>query len=194
MGLLFFGLLAGFFWFSLDFSGKEVLLASRSSDLAETEASLDIIRDEVGQLVSSAGAFRQSLDKTMDVLGLESVASNPTTGGGGDLASLFAVEQTDGNTLAEVGDLQSLRVSLNESVTTLEDIGVVLSSQKDLLSDIPTIWPLKGVRGWVTQVFGPSIHPFGKILVSPSGCGSGVRLRCSHHGRGERKGCGKRLR
>ncbi|MDF1567598.1 MAG: M23 family metallopeptidase, partial [Spirochaetaceae bacterium] len=47
-------------------------------------------------------------------------------------------------------------------VSELEDIGLVLAGQKDLLSDIPTIWPLQGVRGWVTQVFGPSIHPFGK--------------------------------
>jgi len=162
LGLLFIGLVTGFFWFSLDFSGKEVLLASRTRDLADTEASLDVIRDEVGQLMTSAGAFRSSLEETMDILGLENADADPATGGDGDLASLFAVEQAGGNTLAEVADLQTLRVSMDDSVTTLEGIGLVLSSQKDLLSDIPTIWPLKGVRGWVTQVFGPSIHPFGK--------------------------------
>ena len=161
MGIIFFGLLAGFFWFSLDFSGKEVMLASRSRDLAETEASLDVIRDEVGALVSSASSFSDSLNQTMDILGIEGATADPATGSG-DLSSIFAVEKTDGNTLAEVSDLQTLRVSLNNSVATLEDIGMVLSSQKDLLSDIPTIWPLRGVRGYVTQVFGPSIHPFGK--------------------------------
>lgn len=187
MGLIFFGLLAGFFWFSLDFSGKEVMLASRSRDLAETEASLDVIRDEVGELVSSAGSFHDSLADTMDILGIEGATVDPATGGGGDLSSLFAVEEADGSTLAEVADLQTLRVSLDSSVATLEDIGLVLSSQKDLLSDIPTIWPLKGVRGWVTQVFGPSIHPFGKYWYLHRGIdlafGYGVPIMATANGK-----------
>lgn len=162
MTILFFGLLAGFFWFSLDFSGKEMLLASRSKDLLETEASLDGMRDEVGELVSSAGAFKNSLNSTMDLLGIEGAASEPSTAGSGDLSSLFAVEESDSGTMAEISDLESLRVSLDTSVSELEDIGLVLAGQKDLLSEIPTIWPIKGVRGWVTQVFGPSINPFGK--------------------------------
>ncbi len=159
MIVIFLGLLAGFFWFSLDFSGKEMMLALRTRDLADTEASLDVIRDEVGDLVTSAGTFRNSLNRTMDVLGIEDPSPMAAVGGSGDLADLFAVEQADGSTLAEVADLQALRISLDNSVATLENIGTVLSSQKDLLSDIPTIWPLKEVRGWVTQVFGPQIHP-----------------------------------
>ena len=73
----------------------------------------------------------------------------------------FTVDQASGNSIAEVNELSSLRVSLDDSVDGLEDIGLVLSNQKELLSDIPTIWPLQDVKGWVTQVFGPSIHPFG---------------------------------
>lgn len=160
LGILFLGLMVGFFWFSLDFSGQGSLLASRSRDLAETEASLDIIREEVGALVSSSEAFRQTLSRTMNALGLEDDTGDLTGSGGGDLASLFSVEKTDGTSLAEVTDLQQLKVSLDDSVSTLEDIGLVLSSQKELLSDIPTIWPLERVRGYVTQIFGPSINPF----------------------------------
>ncbi len=187
MGVLFFGLLAGFFWFSLDFSGKEVTLAARTQDLVDTEASLDVIRDEVGQLVDSAGSFQDSLADTMDILGIEDAAAEMTTGGGGDLSSIFAVEKADGSTLAEVADLQTLRVSLDSSVSTLGDIGLVLSSQKDLLSDIPTIWPLKNIRGWVTQVFGPSIHPFGKYWYLHRGIdlafGYGVEIMATANGK-----------
>lgn len=187
IGLLFIGLLAGFFWFSFDFSGKEVLLASRSRDLEETEASLGVIRSEVAQLVSSADSFRNILSNTMDTLGLERASADPATGGGGDLASLFTVEQADGSSLSEVADLQSLRVSLEKSVSTLEDIGLVLSSQKNLLSDIPTIWPLQGVRGYVTQVFGPSIHPFNRYWYLHRGVdlafGYGVPIMATANGK-----------
>jgi len=159
--ILFVGLLAGFFWFTLNFSGKEALLASKSRELAATETSLDIIRDEVSQLVSSVGTFRNSLSSTMNILGLDGASVDPTPGSG-DLASIIDIEQTDEKTLPEVTDLQTLRVALDRSASSLGDIGKVLSSQKSLLSDIPTIWPLQGVRGWVTQVFGPSIHPYGR--------------------------------
>ena len=158
--LIFFALFTGFFWFSLDFSAKEALLAARSRDLAESEASLDIIRSEVGTLVSSAANFQNSLDQTMNILGLREASADPAASGGGDLSSLFTFEQSQGDTMAEVGDLKALRAALDDSVVRLEDMGLVLSNQKNLLSDIPTVWPLKGVRGVVTQVFGPSIHPF----------------------------------
>lgn len=162
LGLLSLSLIASFFWFSLDFSGKEAVIAARSQDLAATEASLEVIREEVDTLIRSAGRFRGSLNKTMSILGVESDSVNPVSSAGGDLSFLFNAEQTDGHSMAEVSDLHSLRVSLDNSVIGLDDISRVLSNQKELLSDIPTIWPLKGIRGWVTQIFGPSINPFGR--------------------------------
>ncbi|OQX29788.1 MAG: hypothetical protein B0D92_01870 [Spirochaeta sp. LUC14_002_19_P3] len=162
LGLLSLSLIASFFWFSLDFSGKEAVIAARSQDLAATEASLEVIREEVATLISSAGRFRSSLDKTMNILGVEGDSVNSASSEGGDLSSLFNVEQADGHSMSEVSDLHSLRVSLDNSVIGLNDMSRVLSNQKELLSDIPTIWPLKGIRGWVTQIFGPSINPFGR--------------------------------
>jgi len=158
VGIILLGLLTGFFWISLDFSDKEALLASKSRDLSDTEASLDSIRDEVGQLVVSADMFQESVNNTMGILGLDESENNPATHGG-DLSSIFSIEQSDQDTLAEVTDLKTLRMTLENSTSTLEDIGLILASQKSLLSDIPTSWPLKGVNGWVTQIFGPSIHP-----------------------------------
>jgi len=161
IGIILLGLLTGFFWISLDFSDKEVLLASRSRDLSEAEANLDLIRDEVGQLIISADSFKESVNNTMGFLGLDENTDNPTTNGG-SLSSLFLIEKSGQDALAEVTDLRVLRTNLENSASTLEDIGFVLAGQKDLLSDIPTGWPLKDVSGWVTQVFGPSIHPFGR--------------------------------
>ena len=94
---MFIGLLVGFFWFSLDFSGKDALLATQSQNLSIAEASLDIMREEVGQLISSAERFRISLKKTVEILGIEDNTTDSTAVGGGDLASLLSVEQADIN-------------------------------------------------------------------------------------------------
>lgn len=161
VGIILLGLLTGFFWISLDFSDKEVLLASQSRDLSKTEASLDLVRDEVGQLVVSTDIFKKSVNSTMGILGLDENADNPVTHGG-DLSSLFSIEQSGQDTLTEIAEIRTLRTTLENSTATLEDIGLVMAGQKELLSDIPTSWPLKGVNGWATQVFGPSIHPIRK--------------------------------
>jgi murein DD-endopeptidase MepM/ murein hydrolase activator NlpD len=36
----------------------------------------------------------------------------------------------------------------------------VIEAQKNLIVDIPTLWPLKNGQGWPTFYFGPAIHPF----------------------------------
>jgi len=135
-------------------------MATQSRDLSKTEASLDSIRDEVGQLIVSADMFRDSVNNTMGILGLNENTDNPTSHGG-DLSSLFSIEQGDRDTLAEITNLKTLRTNLENFTSTLDDMGLILAGQKSLLSDIPTGWPLKDTNGWVTQVFGPSVHPFG---------------------------------
>jgi len=161
VGIILLALLTGFLWISLDFSDKEVLLASRSRDLSKTEASLDSVRDEVGQLVVSADVFKESVNNAIGILEFDENANNPTTQGG-DLSSLLSIKQSGQGTLTEITDLKALRVTLENSTSALENISSILVGQKDLLSDIPTRWPLKGVNGWTTQVFGPSIHPIRK--------------------------------
>ena len=157
--ILFCTLVSGFLWFSFDVTSKQIILMARSKDLANAEANLDVIRTEVSAVLDSVGSFHVSLDNTMDILGIdEGSASRKKIGGEGDLASLFNVEQPSGG-MAEVSELKVLKSSLNSSVDSLESISFMLSGQKELLSDIPTNWPLKGVNGWVTQIFGPSIHP-----------------------------------
>lgn len=160
VGIILLGLLTGFFWISLDFSDKEIIMASQSRDLSKTEASLDSIRDEVGQLIVSADIFKESANNTISILELNENVGNPTTHGG-DLSSLFSIDQGDRDTLTEITNLKTLRTSLENFTSSLDDMSLKLAGQKNLLSDIPTGWPLKDVKGWMTQFFGPSIHPFG---------------------------------
>ena len=153
-------LVVTFIWLTADFSGTNDLLASRSQDLEHSEASLEILRDEVSELINSTDNFQNTLVQTMGVLGLDSTVREGMVSSGGDLTSFFNVEQSESGSLSETIELQKLKTSLDNSITSLNEIGQVLNSQKELLSDIPSLWPLKGVQGHVTAVFGPSIHPF----------------------------------
>jgi len=153
-------LVVTFIWLTADFSGTNDLLTSRSQDLEHSEASLEILRNEVSELINSTDSFQNTLAQTMGELGMETAIRDGMVSSGGDLTSFFNVEQSESGSLSETIELQKLKASLDNSITSLDEIGRILSSQKDLLSDIPSLWPLKGVQGHVTAIFGPSIHPF----------------------------------
>ncbi|MBF9015777.1 MULTISPECIES: M23 family metallopeptidase [unclassified Oceanispirochaeta] len=160
ISILLISLVVTFVWLTADFSGTNDLLASRSKDLEHSEASLEVLRNEVNQLISSTETFQKTLSGTLDTLGVESAKRDTVSNRSGDLTTFFNVESSDDGSLSETVEIQKLKTALDQSVSSLDEIGQILSSQKSLLSDIPTMWPLKGVQGYVTAVFGPSIHPF----------------------------------
>ncbi len=127
---------------------------SRQSDLKGTQMelaqiNLDLVREEAAQLRIVAQDFETVMASTMDVVGV-SLSLTPQV----------APEKGNSAALNELVEFQTLRLLLQKSEQPLEQIGDVLSSQKSLLVEIPSLWPLKEVRGWVTNPFGPAIHPF----------------------------------
>ncbi|MDA3811910.1 MAG: M23 family metallopeptidase [Spirochaetaceae bacterium] len=159
-GLLFLGLFVSFFWFTTNYSGNQQQLVSNKGKLREREASLEVVRDEIDSLMNIAGSFSETLSKTLSSLGISDSSNESLARSQGDLSSFFNLIETDSNSKNEVGDLKKLRVSLDNSIAPLNEITEVLLAQRALLTDIPTLWPLKGVRGYVTAPFGPAIHPF----------------------------------
>ncbi len=160
ISILLVSLVVTFVWLTADFSGINDLLAVRSRDLESSEANLDGLRNEVNMLISSTETFQKALAETLNTLGIESEKRDAASRQGGDLSAFFNVETAENGTLSETVEIQKLKTALEQSVSSLEEISQVLNSQKSLLSDIPTMWPLKGVQGHVTAIFGPSIHPF----------------------------------
>ncbi len=160
VSVLLISLVVTFIWLTADFSGTNDMLASRSQDLEYSEASLEVLRNEVSELINSTDNFQNTLARTMGTLGLETAVREGMVNEGGDLSSFFNVEQSESGSMSETIELQKLKTTLDSSISSLDEIGQILNSQKELLSDIPSLWPLKGVQGHVTAVFGPSIHPF----------------------------------
>lgn len=158
--LLVLGLLVSFFWFTTNYSGHQQQLMTSRGNLRDRAASLEIVRDEISSLMKVAGSFNETLGRTLSSLGIENSSSESLARSQGDLSAFVDMVETDGNSTNEVGDLKKLQVSLENAVDPLNEITEVLLSQRALLTDIPTLWPLKGVRGRVTAPYGPSIHPF----------------------------------
>jgi murein DD-endopeptidase MepM/ murein hydrolase activator NlpD len=153
--------LGTFFWYGASHKSARSTLADKDSRLKDTQASLDQIRDEVNHLFREVRNFEPVLYATLSALGADIPgASGASPASSGDLSSFFDIKESPAGTLQEVEDLRRLSVFLTSATTPIKEIGALLNSQSALLTEIPSIWPIKGGIGHISMLFGQNENPF----------------------------------
>ena len=158
--LVFFGIAGTFFWYSA-FSGRIRGGSIVWNDsLKETQFNLEQLRDEVSQLSRAARGFEAVLSDT-----LLSMGTNPSTNlaATSDRSSFFPLQRND-DILKEVDDIRHLAVYLSSAAEPVKEIGSILDSQSAILSEIPSVWPVRGGLGRFTARFGMNPDPFNGSL------------------------------
>ncbi|MBO8449806.1 MAG: M23 family metallopeptidase [Spirochaetes bacterium] len=159
--LLLTGIFSAFFIYSRRVITSERTLASLEQEITETRASLDRLKDETGSLLNAARNFQTSFSETLSLVGIDT-ASEEDSVRSGDLSSFFDIRQTSRGELPEAADLQRISSFLEDSVQPIEEIGKLLNSRDALFSDIPSLWPIQGGIGHISQMFGQNRHVFSK--------------------------------
>jgi len=155
------GVLGGFFWYGATFNTSRGQYTTKDNRLRDTQASLDRIRDEVTQLLREARRFEPALSSTISLLGTDLRGlSSQGTASAGDLSSFLGINEIPEGSLKEVEDLRRLKEYLSAATQPIQEIGVLLDSQSALLTEIPSIWPIRGGIGHISSFFGQSINPF----------------------------------
>jgi murein DD-endopeptidase MepM/ murein hydrolase activator NlpD len=155
------GIFASFFWFSQYSMVSAKNLSELRKESRETQASLDRLKDETGNLLKAAQNFQSAFSGTLSLIGLDTSTSAAKSNiQNGDLSSLFNVKENAQGSVKEIAELQRLTGYLENSVQPIQEIGKLLDSQNTLFSDIPSLWPIKGGIGHVSMVFGQNKHPF----------------------------------
>jgi murein DD-endopeptidase MepM/ murein hydrolase activator NlpD len=153
-------LLVGFIGLTTHFTTTNDQFLKMTNNLNASEASLESFKDEIVELRRVVKAFKGRMEGVLTEIGTERAKNYLEQGVGGDLSSLVSLEDVEFGNLRDLSDLISLRTYLDNAVEPLGEIHQVLEAQRELLVDIPTLWPLKGVHGNVTNRFGPAKHPF----------------------------------
>ena len=155
--LVFFGIAGSFFWYSA-FSGlKRRDITEWSSELKDTQVNLEQLRSEVSQLSRAARGFEAVLSNTLLNLGSTPGTLNFTAPS--DSSSFFNLSRGD-DILKEMDDIRHLAVYLSSAVEPVKEIGSILDSQSAILSEIPSVWPIRGGVGHFTAMFGINRDPF----------------------------------
>ena len=139
---------------------ERFLDASRA--LAASETTVESMADEVKELQRVVIQFRQSLERVLGVVGTENARGYLTGGVGGDLASFVSESLVIASDVRSMTELRSLRTYLEAAIGPLQEIENALLAQRELLVDIPSLWPVAAGKGYITTEFGPAIHPFNR--------------------------------
>jgi murein DD-endopeptidase MepM/ murein hydrolase activator NlpD len=133
-------------------------LAGRDSHFKDVQASLDQLRDETAVLLREARAFESVLSGAFSTLN-DPLTQRPQVSGG-DLGSFFNIRETPQGLLQEVDDVRRLSSYLATASGTVENISEKIVFQNTLLTEIPSIWPVKDGKGQISMYFGQNVHPF----------------------------------
>jgi murein DD-endopeptidase MepM/ murein hydrolase activator NlpD len=152
------GILGAIFFYGTSYNSGMYTMASKDGRLRETQASLDQLRDEAALLFREARNFENVLSDVLNALGL-SARSNVSQNTSGDLSTFLGIRETPEGMLQEVDDIRKLSTYLSQAVEPIREIGTLLDSQSALLTEIPSIWPVRGGIGTITMFFGQNINP-----------------------------------
>ena len=154
-------ILGTFVWHGVSYRSARDNLIDRDNRLRDAQANLDQIRDEVNYLFSGVRDFEPALSSTLATIGADIAGTGRAPRvTAGDLSSFFDVRETPVGTLQEVEDLRRLSVFLADAATPIREIGTLLNSQGTLLTEIPSIWPIRNGLGHISMYFGQNINPF----------------------------------
>ena len=154
-------ILGTFLWYGVSYRSTRGSLLDKDSRLKETQASLDQIRDELNHLLKEIKNFEPVLMSTVSALGADVAGtSKATKASAGDLSSFFDIKESLSGTIREVEDLRRFSEFLSSATPRIKEIGSLLNSQSALLTEIPSIWPIKGTFSHISMKFGTNENPF----------------------------------
>jgi len=157
---LFAAVLGGFIYLSSVHVGTTAIINEQESKAHTSQANLDSVLSEVGNLLSVARVFDEELVDTINSLGIQTGDETSSAAvSRGDLSSFFGIQAVADGQTREVQDIQQLASTLRSAVDPLREIRSVLESQQSFLTDLPNHWPVSNNMGRVTMEFGPNIHP-----------------------------------
>jgi len=157
--LVVFGIIGAFFWYGASYSSTMYAMASKDGRLKDAQASLDQLRDETAALLREARSFESALSGVLSALGIGNNSNTLSQNTSGDLSSFLGIKETPQGLIQEVDDVKRLAAYLSEAVEPITELGALMNSQSALLTEIPSIWPVKGGIGHITMFFGQNIHP-----------------------------------
>ena len=147
------------------YSTKSVKVISLEAQLSDAYRSIDRLRESSENLLSETAKFEEKLGQVIEIAqskGKPTVKQSTSE-------EILKVAGLDDPILGQLSNdpvsrdllkLNNIADTLDKSLGALDDIAKMLASQKDIMTEVPNIWPIKGNLGHITMYFGQNENPF----------------------------------
>ena len=157
-------LLVAFVVFSTHFTSANRHIVTVTSKLDTREETLQTYRDQMTQLDRTRVDFQQRLDAILKIASTAAPTGFLEQGIGGDLSTLiYDVDEDEQRLTRDLRELGSLNSYLGSVIPALDEFYQFIFQMKELLFEIPTLHPVEGGKGRITNFFGPAEHPFERV-------------------------------
>lgn len=131
---------------------------SLESAYDQTAAEYDSLRDNIQIFLASTETINSKISSFNSFLQPFSFSSNKQDSGKNSAGFFPAFFQP--GSAAQISALENLRNNLEISSKNLDSLREILTAHNEVMGDIPSVWPIKGNLGRVTQSFGTNPNPF----------------------------------
>ena len=156
--LVAFGILGAFFFYGASYSSTMINMANKDGQLRDYHASVDQFRDEINLLLKKANSLQDALSEVLITAGYND-RSNTAQNAPGDLSTFLGIGESQDGVIREIDDIRKLSAYISQVEGPLREIKDTFISQSALLTEIPSIWPVKGGIGTITMFFGQNVNP-----------------------------------
>ncbi len=159
-------LLVGFSVFATGrYLAAVAMLESAKHELALSRAAIDELRDSAEALTGSALRFETRLSELLSIAARKKGQPGADLSGedalrAAGLSGLLNMPDSGGLAYRELERLRGLADYLDSAAPGLEQIATVIAGQKEIMSEIPNIWPIQSGIGHISMYFGQNENPF----------------------------------
>lgn len=153
------GIIVSFFYFNQQRDTSATEITRLKDENRDTLASFDVLRDENNNLLQAAEQFKNSLNQSLALVGINLSSSQKNSNQDSDLASLFDNQTVATGSTREITDVKQLTSYMEGATQPIEQIGEMVDAQKAMFADTPNLWPVQGGIGTSTMDFGHAVHP-----------------------------------
>ncbi|HOE99423.1 MAG TPA: M23 family metallopeptidase [Rectinema sp.] len=149
------------------YGAKSIRVVSLEAQLSDAYGTIDRMRESSENLISETTKFEEKLGQVIEIAqsrgkpALQRSASEEILKTAG-LDDPILGQFSDDPVSRDLLKLDSIAETLDKSLGALDDIAKILASQKDILTEVPNIWPIKGNLGHISMYFGQNENPFSK--------------------------------
>lgn len=158
--VLFASLIISFFVLTSGYSGSLRVITDRDGRIEQAERNLSQTSEAINELNNSAENFRKAMNKALSSVNISTEVDGDSNVKDGDIASLYNMTSSDASSSSDVKKIDGVRFLLEDTIPKLQILAAQMETKVELFYDMPSISPLKDIKGRNTLGFGPQKNPF----------------------------------